>query len=144
MSKRVLIFVFSSAIYLFSYLHGQTTVLSVDTQIPAKNATQGSLKHQLFHFHLARDAWGSIQLTAISFSTTGTYLASDLTKFQVWSNTVDSFSSASQLGPDITSGLGGGAHSHTGLSLPCLKAPPLTSGLPPIYPSLQESAARST
>ncbi len=117
MSKRVLIFVFSSVIILFSYLHGQTTVLSVDTQIPAKNATQGSLKHQLFHFHLARDAWGSIQLTAISFSTTGTYLASDLTKFQVWSNTVDSFSSASQLGPDITSGLGGGAHSHTGLSL---------------------------
>jgi hypothetical protein len=92
-------------------LYAQTTTLSVDTQIAAGNVTQGTVKHPIFHFHLARNATGTVNLTGVNFTTAGTYAATDVTKFQLWYNTTDALSSATQISSDISSGLGSGSHS---------------------------------
>jgi len=92
-------------------LVAQTTTLSVDTQVAAANITQGSLKQPLFHYHLARNNSGTVNLTGVNFTTAGSYSASDVTKYQLWYNTSDALSSATQLSSDISSGLGTGSHS---------------------------------
>lgn len=91
-------------------LSAQTTTLSVDTQIAAGNVTQGTIKHPIFHFHLRHTGGGTIYLSGITFTTGGTYVSSDVTKFQLWTYTSDTFGSATQLGSDITTGLGTGDH----------------------------------
>lgn len=95
---------------LMAGLAAQTTTLSVDTQIAAANVTQGTIKHSIFHFHLRHTGDGTVNLSGITFTTAGTYTATDVTKFQLWTYTSDTFSSATQLGSDITTGLGTGAH----------------------------------
>ncbi|GAB1366930.1 hypothetical protein MASR1M36_18010 [Candidatus Cloacimonadaceae bacterium] len=97
-------------------LSAQTTTLSVDTQIAAGNVSQGTVKHPIFHFHLARNATGSVNLTGVNFTTAGTYAATDVNKFQLWYNTSDALSSATQISSDITSGLGTGSHSFASFS----------------------------
>lgn len=95
-------------LFAVSGLLSQTTTLSVDTQVAAGNVTQGTIKHPIYHFHLARNATGTVNLTGISFTTAGTYSASDVAKFQLWYNTSDALSSATQISSDITSNLGPG------------------------------------
>ncbi|MDP3830472.1 MAG: hypothetical protein Q8Q47_04325, partial [Ignavibacteriaceae bacterium] len=51
------------------------------------------------------------QLTQVDFTTIGTYLASDVAKFQLWYSSSDQFSNAVQIGSDIIASLGAGAHS---------------------------------
>lgn len=95
-------------LFAVSGLLSQTTTLSVDTQVAAGNVTQGTIKHPIYHFHLARNNTGTVNLTGISFTTAGTYSASDVAKFQLWYNTSDALSSATQISSDITSNLGPG------------------------------------
>lgn len=112
--KKLAIFV----LVLFSLVaaYAQTTTLSVDTQIAAGNVTQGTIKHPVYHFHLARNATGTVNLTGLSFTTAGTYTSADVTKFQLWYNTTDALSSATQISSDLTSGLGTGSHSFASFS----------------------------
>jgi len=88
----------------------QTTTLSVGTQIAAGNVTQGTIKHPIYKFQLSHTGGGTVNLSGITFTTGGTYLSSDVTKFQLWTFTADTFNSATQLGSDITTGLGTGSH----------------------------------
>lgn len=104
------------ALVLMAGLYAQTTTLSVDTQIAAGNVTQGTIKHPIFHFHLARNATGTVNLTGVNFTTAGTYASTDVTKFQLWYNTTDALGSATQLSSDISSGLGTGSHSFAAFS----------------------------
>jgi len=50
-------------------------------------------------------------LTGLSFSTSGTYSSSDITKFQLWINSSNDLASAAQVGSDLTTSLGTGPHS---------------------------------
>lgn len=104
------------ALVFMAGLSAQTTTLSVDTQIAAGNVSQGTVKHPIFHFHLARNATGTVNLTGVNFTTAGTYAATDVNKFQLWYNTSDALSSATQISSDITSGLGTGSHSFASFS----------------------------
>lgn len=115
MKTRFLFFLFLHAL-IFSSLMGQTTTLSVDTQVGAANVTQGTIKHAIFHFHLDRDIAGSISLTSITFLTTGSYTASDLTRMQLWANTKDEIGTSVQVGNDLTINLGPGIQTIGGFS----------------------------
>jgi trimeric autotransporter adhesin len=55
-------------------------------------------------------------LNTLNFTSAGTYAASDITKFQLWYNTSDDISTATQVGSNITSSLGSGTHSFSGLT----------------------------
>ncbi|HOH98087.1 MAG TPA: DUF2341 domain-containing protein [Candidatus Cloacimonadota bacterium] len=111
MNKKVLFIVIALLWAMISVgLYAQTTTLSVDTQVAAGNVSQGSVKHSIYHFHLRQNNTGTVNLTGISFSTSGTYTASDVVRFQLWSNTSDALSSATQIGSDITTDLGTGDH----------------------------------
>ncbi|MDD3236065.1 MAG: hypothetical protein PHH43_07040, partial [Candidatus Cloacimonetes bacterium] len=107
--KHLFIIVLLLAVFLG--LNAQTTTLSVGTQVAAGNVTQGTLKHPIFHFQLDRDNTGTVNLTDVSFTTGGDYSAAFVYKFQLWYNTSNSLSSATQLSSDITATLGTGSHS---------------------------------
>ena len=109
--KHKLLLLLVILIGMISYGFAQTTTLSVDTQIAAGNVTQGTLKHPIYHFHLARNATGTVNLTDVSFTTAGTYTSTDMSKYQLWTNSTDALGTATQISSDITSGMGTGSHS---------------------------------
>ena len=49
-------------------------------------------------------------LNTVNFTTTGTYLAADVTDFKLYANTVNNFATATQVGATLVAGLGTGAH----------------------------------
>ncbi|MBX2976964.1 MAG: T9SS type A sorting domain-containing protein [Ignavibacteriaceae bacterium] len=91
-------------------------VLSSDNPaIAAGDIGLGTLKNVIYKFSLDVTVTGA-QLTQVDFTTTGTYLASDVTKYQLWYSSSDQFSNAVQLGNDITTTLGTGVHSFGSLN----------------------------
>lgn len=89
--------------------------LSSSTQVNAANVYQGTVKVPLFSFETAVGT-SEANLTGITFSTSGTYIATDITRFQLWYNTTNNLSTATQVGSDISTGLGAGSHSLSGFS----------------------------
>lgn len=97
-------------------VHGSSSVvLASASQIPPANVEQASSKVALSAFTLAISS-NTANIESITFSTSGTYVASDVSKFQLWYNTTNSLSGASQIGSDITISLGVGSHSFVSLS----------------------------
>ena len=109
--KHKHLFIIVLLLAFFLGLNAQTTTLSVGTQVAAADVSQGTLKHPILHFQLDRDNAGTVNLTDVSFTTGGDYSAAFVYKFQLWYNTSNSISSATQLSSDITATLGTGSHS---------------------------------
>jgi hypothetical protein len=84
-------------------------------QVEAAGVYQGTSKWSLFTFQTTASTTNAT-LTAVSFVTAGTYGGSDLTRFQLWYSTTNDLTSASQIGSNITTSLGTGSHSFTGLN----------------------------
>ncbi len=59
-------------------------------------------------------------LNTINFTTTGTYVAADMTDFKLYGNVSNTFGTAVQIGTTIVAGLGVGAHSFTALGIPLI------------------------
>ncbi len=86
-----------------------TTTMAPNT-VASASICAGSTKVPIQSFTLAQTG-STVNLTGLTFSTAGTYLAADLTKFQLWTNTTNSLSGATQVGSDITTTLGPAGHS---------------------------------
>lgn len=87
------------------------------TQIAAGNILSSSTKNSLFTFKLANTGSGSGTVNTVAFTTTGNAVTTtDLTNFKLYYNTSNNLSTASQVGLSITSSLGAGSHSFTGLT----------------------------
>jgi hypothetical protein len=77
----------------------------------------GTTKAPVYSFSVVATGGGTVpNLTAVTFTTNGTYVAGNVTKFQLWFNTSNNLSTATQLGSNITSSLGAGSHTFSGLS----------------------------
>ncbi len=92
-----------------------TVTLSSASQVADGSVYQGTVKWPVFSFE-ATAASNNAILTDVSFTSAGTYTGSDLSRFQLWYAATNDFSSAIQLGSDLSSGLGTGSHSFTGLN----------------------------
>ena len=88
------------------------------TQVAAADVAAGTTKLILHQSSLAVTV-ANATLTGVSFTSAGTYSASDIAKFQVWYSADNSLATTGdnvQLGSDITTSLGAGAHSVSSLS----------------------------
>ena len=97
----------------FTTLAVPTIALASNT-ISAGNIVVGSLANPIYSFSAAVTTNPAI-INSISFTTTNS-AAADITKYQLYYNTTNSFATATKIGTDITSSLGTGSHSFTGLS----------------------------
>ncbi|MCF6365840.1 MAG: lamin tail domain-containing protein [Bacteroidales bacterium] len=91
------------------------TLADNGTQVAAANVSQNTAKHNLHTFKLTV-ANNTTTLSQVDFTSAGTYIATDITKFQLWYHTVNDLAAATQIGADILLTLGVGTHSFTGLS----------------------------
>lgn len=91
------------------------TLANNGTQIAVADVPQGTSKHTLHTFQLTV-ADAATELSQVDFTSAGTYVATDITKFQLWHHTSNDLGAASQIGSDITTTLGTGSHSFTSLS----------------------------
>ncbi|MFO7369446.1 MAG: PKD-like domain-containing protein [Bacteroidales bacterium] len=92
-----------------------TVALSSPAQIANNSVFQGDLKQPLFSFATAISISDAL-LTQVDFTSSGTYSASDLARFQLWYSATSNFASAIQIGGNITTTLGTGIHSFTSLN----------------------------
>ena len=86
-----------------------TSTMAANT-VPAASVCAGSLKVPVQSFTIAQ-AVSIANLTGLTFTTTGTYTATDISNFKLWTNTTNNLSTATQLGTNITTALGTGSHS---------------------------------
>src|SRR6266436_10006265 len=102
--------VLSSAVLNRNYSVPPSLVTLAENAVAAGNVCQGQLKVPINSFSLsAPAAW---TLTGVTFNSSGTYVAADITKFQLWYSTTNSFpGTATTLSTDILATLGPGAHS---------------------------------
>ncbi len=95
------------------------TLSSSNPAIEAGNVVQGTPKMPLYRFVLTRDAaTATINLTGLTFSTSGTHDAADVSRFQLWYSTVDDLKTGAWVGGDITTGLGTGSHTFGTFTVP--------------------------
>ncbi|MBN1952482.1 MAG: hypothetical protein JW801_14870 [Bacteroidales bacterium] len=90
-------------------------ILSSPNQISDGDLYQGDDADTLAGFiteALGEDA----TIRSVTFSTSGTYASTDITHFQLWYNTSNDLGTATQIGSDITTSLGTGTHTFSGLS----------------------------
>ena len=87
---------------------------SSNPAVATGNVSQGSTSQAIYNFTLAVTSAPAI-LGSLSFITTNSD-AADITKYQLWYNSTNNVSTAIQIGSDITSGLGSGTHTFSGLS----------------------------
>jgi hypothetical protein len=88
---------------------------SANPAISASSVAQGTTNLPLTRFTLTANGAAST-LNTVSFTTSGTYVATDIENFRLFYSATDDLSSASQIGADITTTLGAGSHSFTGLT----------------------------
>jgi autotransporter-associated beta strand protein len=89
--------------------------LASASQISSGNIEQSSTKQTLSAFTIAVTS-NDATINQLVFTTAGTNVAADVTKFQLWYNTSNSLGTASQIGSDITSSLGNESHTFSGLT----------------------------
>jgi hypothetical protein len=92
----------------------EVTLASTDPAVAPAVIAANDLKVPAYKFTLSTTGLNAT-LNQLNFNTTGLYDASDLDNFKLWQNTADDLSTASLLGT-ISSSLGIGAHSFTGLT----------------------------
>ncbi|MCX6158127.1 MAG: T9SS type A sorting domain-containing protein [Ignavibacteriae bacterium] len=92
------------------------TLASLNPSIAAANITQGTTKNLIYKFNTAVST-DNATINSVAFTTGGTYVAADVSKFQLWYKAgSDDFSTATQIGSDITTSLGTGVHSFSSLT----------------------------
>jgi hypothetical protein len=94
---------------------GNAALSSSNPAAPSTGASQGTTKNLLYSFNTAVTE-APLSFSSVNFTTTGTYAASDITKFQLWSNTINDLGTATQLGSDIVAALGAGSHTFSSLA----------------------------
>ncbi len=90
-----------------------TIALAANT-VATGNIAVGTVANPIYSFSAAVTT-NPATINSISFTTTNT-AAADITKYQLYYNTTNSFATATKIGSDITTSLGSGSHSFTGLS----------------------------
>ncbi|MEN6445176.1 MAG: T9SS type A sorting domain-containing protein [Candidatus Cloacimonas sp.] len=111
MKKTLFIFI----LFLVSVLgYAQNAELSSPAQIGEAVANAGLTKKRLFTFQIKMTGGGGT-LSSVAFTTNGTYTADELTKLQLWYNTANTFTSATNIST-LTSSLGNGSHTFSGLN----------------------------
>lgn len=94
-----------------------SVTLADNTVVPAGTVTKPSTNNIIARFTLSASAANSATLNTLNFTTTGTAVHStDITNFKLWYASSNAFGSAAQIGSTITTTLGAGAHSFTGLT----------------------------
>ncbi len=94
-----------------------TSTMNANT-VGAETICAGTLKVPVQSFSIVQTG-ANANMTGLSFTTTGTYAATgDITKFQLWTNTINLFSDpgTSQVGIDLSTALGTGAHAFASFS----------------------------
>ncbi|NJO70024.1 MAG: hypothetical protein HC830_12735, partial [Bacteroidetes bacterium] len=90
--------------------------LSSPNQILTSSVLQGASKWPLFSFTTTVSAGSNAVLNTLNFTSSGIYASSDISNFQLWYNTSDNLATATKIGSDITTSLGPGLHTFSGLS----------------------------
>jgi len=91
--------------------------LGDNTQVTTANIQKNTTNNILARFKLDVSSANSATVTGVSFTSAGTAVTTtDLTNFKLWYASSNSFGSASQIGSSITTTLGAGSHSFTGLT----------------------------
>ena len=99
-----------------------TPTITLASNAPsATSQCEGTKKVVIQSFSLAVTNCNG-NLTQVNFTTTGTYVAADITKYQLWYQVTNSIFGSTQLGSDLASSGNAGARSFTSLS------PTLTAG----------------
>ncbi|MDD3234749.1 MAG: DUF2341 domain-containing protein, partial [Candidatus Cloacimonetes bacterium] len=102
---------------------GTVTLSSTNPALPAGYLPKGAPKKPVYRFILTRDpAIVNINFTGLTFTTSGTYTATDISKFQLWYSTADNLSSAAWVGTDLITGLGTGSHSFAAFTIPVVES----------------------
>ncbi len=89
--------------------------LSSPNQIEEDSVYQGTTDHPISSFK-ATISTSNTTLETLTFTTSGTYTATDISNFQLWFSTTNDFTTATQIGSSITTDLGTGEHSFTNIS----------------------------
>ena len=96
-----------SAVFIFSSVQtakgGTGTLSSSNPAVSAATTCAGTVLTPIYNFVI--DATGNgptPTFSGLNFTTTGTYIASDFTKFQLWYNFSNSLSGATQLSSNLT------------------------------------------
>jgi hypothetical protein len=90
-------------------------ITSLNPAVPSANVNQGTIDQPVYSFSTAITNT-SATLNSVTFTTTGTYVAADITRFKLWYNTTNNIATAFQIGPEIIGTLGTGPHTFSGLS----------------------------
>ena len=77
--------------------------------VPVGNIITGSQKNPVYKFNLLVSI-ANTQLNQVDFTTQGTYTSADISKLQLWFNSVDDLGSAVQIGTDIIPTFGANAN----------------------------------
>jgi len=93
---------------------------SFSPAVDPSTVMQSDVKVPLTRFTLTAQLAASA-LNQLSFNTSGTYLATDIVNLKLWSSASDDISGATLLGT-LTSGLGAGLHTFTGLTQTLLQS----------------------
>jgi hypothetical protein len=101
------------------YEAASPTITLASNTISAASFCQSATKQPIQSFSLAVTN-GNGNLTNLSFTTTGTYVQADVTKYQLWYGTTNVLSSAVQLGSDLSSIGGDGARTFAAFTSPTL------------------------
>lgn len=88
---------------------------SPNPAVAAGNVSQGTASHVLYQFQTDVTT-ANTTLNTAAFTTTGSYTASDIANFRLWYNTTNNFSTATQVGNTITTGLGAGSHTFSSIA----------------------------
>lgn len=99
----------------FSIPDLSSVTIASPSQTGASNIQKKSTKQIISAFTIAV-ATASTQLQSIVFTTAGTYAASDVVNFKLWYHSSNDITAATQVGGEITSGLGAGSHTFSNLS----------------------------
>jgi len=98
------------------------TITLGSNSVAAANICAGTTKVPLQSFSLAVAAGCNGNLTNVGFTTTGTYVQADISKYQLWYNTSNNLAGATQVGTDLASAGGAGARTFAAFTSPTLTA----------------------
>ena len=91
------------------------TLSSTNPAVTAGNVSQGTVGHIIYKFQTAVTT-ANATLNTASFTSTGTYTTADVSNFRLWYSTTNNFSTATQVGSTVTTGLGTGSHTFSSVS----------------------------
>ena len=91
-------------IFSASYYTQTLTFSSTNPAVAPANVTLGSIKVPIYSAKIVASGFNGAgaNLSSVSFTPTGTFTSSDITKYQFWYNTTNDLTTAINTGPDIT------------------------------------------